>query len=69
MNQIADISKYSFKLDFLNNKWMKVDKCLIKEKRFKSLKIGDFIQIIERKENGTIIDIRKIDTIEVSIRW
>ena len=68
MHQIVDLSKYSIKLDSLNNKWIKVDKCLLKEKRFKSLKIGDYIQI-ERKKNGIICDIRKIDTIEVSIRW
>ena len=73
MNRIVEISKYAIKFDNLNNDWQKVDKALLKKDAFKCLKIGDYVQVLERSTNKgkrqVIKDIRKLDTIEVSIRF
>lgn len=59
MSKIVGIKKYLIQLNSTEQPWEVIDKQLLQTDKFKELKVGDEIEVIERSKNGIIKDFNK----------
>lgn len=67
MSKIVGIKRYLIQLNSTEQAWEVIDKQLLQTEKFKELKIGDEIEVIERSKNGIIKDFNKLTTIPLNL--